>query len=415
MGSNIGSFEAFKKFSSVNTNIYANEANNVNSSPLAGTQMFIQGSNYNFNDDLPPPPQAVNTDAPASITGKEGLKSRLIDNDPLTKLKTKWKKFKNLSDYVYRGLKGDQDTNFYEYLSLGKIPYFIGGPMLAAVFAFGLTRNNPQARASSAVRTKQIAAGVALYYLGAWLAKKVVDIPVRIFRGVDLNHPYENVIDGKATSKDGDSPKKIEYHNAYESVDFTRWDLIAGDDTSEENKAKKEKFNSLAEKFGIDKNVQNPDVALKDSIKKLIVSATAFKYALMAPFVALGVGLAGQEAWGNIGKGLWQNIKNIFTPKAAVIEEDGIRNIGINLKQRAYIAGDIIKGNLVNPIKDSFKSLWKNSKIGKAIILTSIIAPVLANLRILQLTSEKHKNFVDISEYFSGHNKKQDSTFKGYS
>ncbi len=85
----------------------------------------------------------------------------------------------------------------------------------------------------------------------------------------------------------------------------------------------------MAEKFGIDKNVQNPDVALKDSIKKLIISATAFKYAIMAPFVALGVGLAGQEAWGNIGKGLWQNIKNIFTPKAAVIEENGIKNIAL--------------------------------------------------------------------------------------
>ncbi len=174
MGSNIGSFEAFKKFSSVNTNIYANEANNVNSISLAGTQMFIQGSNYNFSDDLPPPPQAANTNVPASITGKEGLKSRLIGNDPLTKLRTKWEKLVKLPNYVYRGLKGDQDTNFYEYLSLGKIPYFIGGPMLAAVFAFGLTRNNPQARASSAVRTKQIAAGVALYYLGHGLPKKLL-------------------------------------------------------------------------------------------------------------------------------------------------------------------------------------------------------------------------------------------------
>ena len=60
-------------------------------------------------------------------------------------------------------------------------------------------------------------------------------------------------------------------------------------------------------------------------------------------------------------------------------------------------------------MKESFKALWKNNKLGKVIILTSAIAPVLANLRILQLTSEKHNRFVDISEYIPGLKKKQKS------
>lgn len=416
MGSNIGSFEAFKRFSAVNTNICANS---VGEQPIGGAQIFTQGSNYDFREDVPPAPaakqqQVSNINNPTSITGKEGLKPRLLDDTFSQKFKVNLKKIQMLPGYIFRGLKGDQDTNFYEYLSLGNIPYFIGGPMLAAVFAFGITRNNPQAKAASLARTKQIATGVALYYLGAWLAKKVIDIPVKLFRGVDLNRPYENVIDGRAVSKDGDSPKKIEYHKAYESVDFPRWDLIAGDNTSEEKKAYKKEFDSLAEKFGIDKNVQNPDVTLKDAVKKLIISATAFKYALAAPFVALGVALAGQEACGNIGNGTWQNIKKLFAFKSSLIEENEIKNIGLNLKQRASIAGNIA-GNFINPLKESFKSLWKNSKIGKAIILAAAIAPVLANLRIFQLTSQKHKNFVDINEYLPGYGLKQDNSFKGMS
>jgi len=391
MGNNISSFEVFKKFTSVNTNISVNEVSNQNKAPLTDTTVC--------NSDTAAKKSEVSyVKAPTDNTGEKKLKSRMLPNDTITKLKVELKKAAKLPEYAYRGLKGDPNANFYEYLSLGNIPYFIGGPVLAAVFAFGKTTNNPQAAASALKRAKQIAVGVGLYYLGAELAKKVIDIPVKFFRGVDLNHPYENVVDCRATSTTGYSPKKIEYHKVPESVDFTRFDLMSGDETKDNGKAVNEQFDKLANKFGIDKNVQDTDATLKGSIKKLIISSTAFKYMLAAPFVALGVALAAQDAWGNIGKNLGKNIKNIFSTKSDLL-----------VKQRASIAGEIIKGNLLTPMKESFKALWNNNKLGKAIILTSAIAPVLANLRILQLTSEKHNRFVDISEYIPGLKKKQKS------
>ena len=386
MGNNISSFEVFKKFTSVNTNISVNEVSNLTDTTVCNSDTAAKKSEVSY------------VKAPTDNTGEKKLKSRMLPNDTITKLKVELKKAAKLPEYAYRGLKGDPNANFYEYLSLGNIPYFIGGPVLAAVFAFGKTTNNPQAAASALKRAKQIAVGVGLYYLGAELAKKVIDIPVKFFRGVDLNHPYENVVDCRATSTTGYSPKKIEYHKVPESVDFTRFDLMSGDETKDNGKAVNEQFDKLANKFGIDKNVQDTDATLKGSIKKLIISSTAFKYMLAAPFVALGVALAAQDAWGNIGKNLGKNIKNIFSTKSDLL-----------VKQRASIAGEIIKGNLLTPMKESFKALWNNNKLGKAIILTSAIAPVLANLRILQLTSEKHNRFVDISEYIPGLKKKQKS------
>ena len=391
MGNNISSFEVFKKFTSVNTNISVNEVGKQNVAPLTDTTVCN-------SDTAAKKSEITYVKTPTDNTGEKKLKSRMLANDTVTKLKVDLKKAAKLPEYAYRGLKGDPNANFYEYLSLGNIPYFLGGPLLAAVFAFGATRNNPQARASAIKRAKQIAVGVGLYYAGAALAKKVIDIPVKIFRGVDLNHPYENVVDCRATSPTGFSPKKIEYHKVPESVDFTRFDLMSGDETKDNGKAVNEQFDKLANKFGIDKNVQDTDATLKGSIKKLIISSTAFKYMLAAPFVALGVALAAQDAWGDIGNGLKQNIKSMLDTKSL-----------LNLKQRASIAGEIIKGNLLTPMKESFKALWKNNKLGKVIILTSAIAPVLANLRILQLTSEKHNRFVDISEYIPGLKKKQKS------
>ncbi|HBG49426.1 MAG TPA: hypothetical protein DDW90_08000 [Cyanobacteria bacterium UBA9971] len=399
MGSNINSFEVFKKFTSVNTNISVNEVSNQKNAPLADTSVCNSDTAAKKSDFTPAVQDVSYVKTISDKTGEKKLKSKMLPNDSLTKLKVELKKAAKLPEYAYRGLKGDPNANFYEYLSLGNIPYFIGGPLLAAVFAFGATRFGTQEKVSAVIRAKQIAVGVGLYYLGAELAKKVIDIPVKFFRGVDLNHPYENVVDCRATSTTGYSPKKIEYHKVPESVDFTRFDLMSGDETKENGQAVNEQFDKLAKKFGIDKNVQDTDATLKGSIKKLIISSTAFKYALTAPFVALGVAIAAQDAWGNIGgKAFSENIKNIFSTKSL-----------LNLKQRATIAGEIIKGNLITPMKESFKALWKNNKIGKAIILTSAIAPILANLRILQLTSEKHNRFVDISEYIPGLKKKQKS------
>ncbi|OGI01276.1 MAG: hypothetical protein A2104_07355 [Candidatus Melainabacteria bacterium GWF2_32_7] len=401
MGSNINSFEVFKKFTSVNTNMSVNEVSNQKNAPLTDTSVCNSDTAAKKSDFIPAVQDVSYVKTISDKTGEKKLKSRMLPNDSLTKLKVELKKAAKLPEYAYRGLKGDPNANFYEYLSLGNIPYFIGGQLLAAVFAFGKTTNNPQAAVSAVKRAKQIAVGVGLYYLGAELAKKVIDIPVKFFRGVDLNHPYENVVDCRAVSSTGYSPKKIEYHKVTESVDFTRWDLMSGDETKENGQAVNEQFDKLAKKFGIDKNVQDSDATLKGSIKKLIISSTAFKYALTAPFVALGVALAAQDAWGNIGKNFGKNIKNMFDTKSL-----------LNLKQRVTIAGEIIKGNLITPMKESFKALWgkkgfSNNKLGKAIILTSAIAPILANLRILQLTSEKHNRFVDITEYIPLLNKKQ--------
>jgi len=405
MGNTINSLNSFKKFSTVNTNVLVNEENNKNKASSTDTQNVAQ--DYNLNSDsnnkfskINPAPSSDTAQTqtkvtyvktPTSAECQQKLKSKILDDDFITKFNVEVKKTAKLPEYAYRGLKGDPDANFYEYLSLGKIPYFLGGPMLAAVFAFGMTRKNTQANSSASIKTKKIAVGVALYYIGVELAKKVIDIPVKLFRGVDLNHPFKNVVECRAVSKDGTSPQKVEYHKVPESADFTRWDLMTGDESINNGKNVTEKFDKLTAKFGIDKNVQNSDATLKGSIKKLIISSTAWKYMLAFPFVMLGVALAAQDAWGNLGNGIGENIKNLFNSKATI-------------KQKQSKAKEIIKGNLITPMKESFKSLWgtdnwKNNKFGKAIILVSAIAPILANIKILQLTSEKDKRFVDISEY----------------
>jgi len=113
--------------------------------------------------------------------------------------------------------------------------------------------------------------------------------------------------------------------------------------------------------------------------------------------VILGVALSamadtnGNSIWGKLGNGLKDNFRNIFKS-------------GMPLKVRAVQAGSVIKEHLLTPMKESFKALYA-TKLGKAIIGVAAIAPILANMRILQLTWEGDKKFVDVTEYIPGFRK----------
>lgn len=405
MANTINSLEAFKKYTSVNTNFTQENPSNT-SSEIQNKELldktaldFLAGQRRAAAREHLYYVKTIKSKSPDEI-----LKTKLLKDDFRTKLQVKIEKAKKLPEYAYRGLKGDPDANFYEYLNLANIPYFIGGPVLAGVFLAGVNKYNKQTCKPAMARAKQIATGVVFYYLAVYLSKKVIDIPVKIFRGVDLNHPYENVVSCRTTTKEGDSPKKIEDHKVTESVDFTRWDLMYESDAMKKGTGKvaNEKFDKLTKKFGIDKKLQDSDSTLKEKIKELIVSATALRYMMAAPFVALGVGLAAQvkrvnssppvPIWGELGRGIKSHLRSAF---------DTSKNFP--LAWRLSFIKQIFKENLIAPFRDSFKAMWGTktspNKIGRAIMIATAVAPVLANLWILHLTSAKKFRFVDVQEY----------------
>lgn len=322
------------------------------------------------------------------------VSDEILPNDPLTKLKIGVEQATSLPEYAVRGLKGDPNANFYEYLSLGKVPYYIGGPALAAVAMSAVTSYNPQATQGIVKNVKKLGMGVLMYYAGASLAKTVIDLPVKYFRGVDLNHPYRDVVDLRATNAQGISPKKKEYHNVFESVDFTRWDLLYN-----HKQAKADKINSafdeIGKKYGIDENLNDSDSTLKSNIKQTIVMAKSWKYALSVPFVMLGLGLSKQQPWETVGKGLVKDIKQIINPSSA-----------LDLKSRLVRAKEVVNQNTLKPLIQSFTQLWHgqtkaSSALGKAVVLGTALSTLYANYSILKKTSAEDEKMVDKSMYKS--------------
>lgn len=344
----------------------------------------------------------------------------LVPNDAITKAKVQIEKTSKLPEYAIRGMKGDQDANFYEFLELGKIPYFVGGAVLTGCFRAG----------GMSPKVPQMAMGAVLFALGSMAAKNAIAIPLQIFRGIDLNAPYRDIVDCRAIDAEGTSPKKKEYHKVFESVDFTRWDLLenGGDKLKKNPRLINARYDRIAKKMGIKQNdINDSDSTLKTYIKKTLVMGKAFQYLMTVPFAVLGISIAGQDKTGNI-------FNNLFGEFGDLAKQEGIIN-KLNAMQKSLFGplkgavqdlwsgkGSVVFGKKIEnltgkEIFNEFKNIFKLSSpdkftnamgvlrattskyLGKAIILAPIVAPILATAWILNKTNAGKKEVLPATEF----------------
>ena len=337
---------------------------------------------------------------------KKELHDKLWNNDFISKTRANIENAISTPEYAIRGMSGDPNFNFFEYLQVAKIPYYLGGIALAAVALGSRNGHNIQAAKQNSQMFKKILTGVVMYYLGREVANTVIDAPVKWFRGVDLNHPYKKITSlreanpekepGQADMSPKEEPvmKKKSNQKVFSSVEFTRWDLLYKYKNDPENNPKNESvntiFDEIARKFGAKKYSTDSDSKVKGKIKELLIMANSWKYILTAPFVTLGLGLAYQDEFHNMDlKGIWNSVTDFVKP-AKYAQEATYTNKMIALKTT-------LKNGFVDPIANAFKSLWKGhnlaSKImGRGAIISSIALPIIANMLILHKSSLKSDN-----------------------
>lgn len=283
-----------------------------------------------------------------------------------------------------RGLGGAPDYTFFEFLQTAKFPYYIGGPILAALFYAGVKKDNFRSAGAAQKVAKHMALGVGLYYVGAALAKSIINNTVKLSRGVDLKQPYAKAI-STSTKKSGAFSKDVEFHTAFESADFTRTDLLynkKGRTPEEIN----ENYIEYGKKYGIKTDVNNIDSTIKPLIKKTIVMARAWQYALTAFFVTLGVGMANQPAWDKTSS---EGFKKTVS--------QGIFGKNVGIKERLHNAKIVVYDYALKPFGKSFVEFWKghskgSSIAGKSVILATSAATLTAITLLLTQTSAKdHK------------------------
>ena len=173
---------------------------------------------------------------------------REMKENPIgTTLKIEGTKLKDaFTTYPAKGFEGSKNANFYEFLTMGTVPYLIGSAGLMATFNLANRFFDLPASSEAGKLGKKMGLGVVFYGVAKTLSKSLVEAPVKAKYGIDINVPYKmkinelpeerNVDTLQDEKRNGieeiDETKKkgnlvtYEYHKAFESADFPRWDLF---------------------------------------------------------------------------------------------------------------------------------------------------------------------------------------------
>ena len=213
-------------------------------------------------------------------------------------------------DYPIKGFKGSKNADFYEFLTMGTVPYLIGSGTLIAVFNAASKYYDAPAMASAAKRGRQLGVGVALYAIAKSLSKKLIEYPIKLRYGLDLNLPLRQKIDELPESKDDKNLIAFENHKVFESVDFPRTDLLYNNPYY--GKEMNAYYDMVGKKMGIPKS-KDSDQYVKEKIKEISIKAKTFTYTVPYLWAATGVALAAQTPWESLGEGNGTYVKKHLT------------------------------------------------------------------------------------------------------
>ena len=225
-----------------------------------------------------------------------GPADSVLNNNFITRTRISLDKgIKAFTVYPAKGLTGSKNSNFYEFLTMGTVPYLVGSATLMGVFNYADKYFAPFERVNSSKIGQKLALGVIFYAILKNLSNSLIDIPVKLKTGIDTELPYAKVIHELQESPNDYNLTSIEYHKIGESVDFPRWDLLYGNTGRPETH--NQFFDKIAQKNGLGENLNDSDQEVKPIYKEVLVKSTLAKRISSYLWAGVGVGLAFQKPW----------------------------------------------------------------------------------------------------------------------
>lgn len=282
----------------------------------------------------------------------------LLSGSPISKAQAALgKTAQAFTTYPAKGLKGDQNASFYEFLAMGTIPYLVGSLTMIGVFNAASVKFAPQSKQEALKIGKKLGVGVVLYVLARELAKKIVDVPVQASTGVDLGRPYKKIVHELPPNGYEKGKTRVEYHKVFESVDFPRWDLYYSEGFEHGNR--NEYFDKIAKKNGYGE-LHASDQEIKPRIKQLIVKAQTWKNILGYTLAATAVGIAAQTPW-----------EELFVCKGRKSQA---------IKTAIPHVGSMFKRSVVEMWKGGAQKTKVAGVAGKALLIAAALGSVVAPL-----------------------------------
>ena len=227
----------------------------------------------------------------------DGKTSKILPNTLETRVRQKYDKTASaVIEYPKKGLTGDVNSDFYEFLSMGIIPYIAGSAMFMGLFNLVNKHLSPNSRKAASNFGNKMALGVVLYGLGKTLSGDWVTRPVYWGTGVDIELPYKNVSFPLPTEPgaQADIYPIHQQRKIYDSREFFRKDLIASDPNYGT-----QYYANIAKKLGMGENLNDPATETSQIIQSIVSTTKTAKSLSTYAWAGLGVGLAVQNSWGD--------------------------------------------------------------------------------------------------------------------
>lgn len=298
----------------------------------------------------------------------------LLENNFLTRTRIGMDKLtKAFTIYPARGITGSRNSNFYEFLTMGNVPYLIGSGTLMAVFNSVNKHFMHNSSFGASKIGNKMALGVLFYGLFKNISKSFINLPIKWVTGIDTQLPYAKVNHLLQNSPDDKDLTSIEYHKVGESVDFTRWDRLYGDPGKGESL--NFRYDKIAKKIGLGENLNDSDQEVKPVYKEVLVKSKTAKSLSSFLWAAVGVTMAVQDPWMDYFK--------VMTPKFWNVKKfaNSMKTFGTSFV-------------------DSAKALWTggpnavtklDKHAGKALVGLAALSTILGVLNTLHLTKKPSK------------------------
>ena len=322
---------------------------------------------------------------------EEGKRSKCENHDALmydekrkhpitTNVKIQADKFVNaFTKYPQKGLKGSKNSNFYEFLTMGMVPYLTGSATMIAVFNLASKFFDTPAAVNASKLGKKMGLGVLFYGIGKTLSKKFIETPVNLRYGIDVNLPYKKVIHELPEQGNTNNLVTQEYHKAYESVDFPRWDLFYNNESFGPDR--NSYFEKVGKKMGIqDDDLDHADQKVKPLIKEKVIKAKLFSTLSSYFWAATGVGIAMQKPWENLVINPAKRVANYKNYKKVA---EAAKEKGMNVAKYNNFAKDFGK-KFVESCKEFVNNGHKGMRIaGRSLLGLAVGMTLLGNLSTL--------------------------------
>lgn len=279
-------------------------------------------------------------------TGHDG-ESRILPNTLGTRLNQKFQKTTNaFLEYPVKGFRGDVNSDFYEFLTMGIVPYLAGSAMFMGLFNM-LRDLNPKSQKLANINGNKMALGVVLYGVFKTLANDLVTRPVYWGTGVDIELPVEHIYYPlpKQAGEAANIMPQIQQRKVYDSREFFRKDLIQKD-------IGVKYYDKIAKRIGLGENLNDSVTETTPIIQSVISTTKTAKSLSSYAWAGIGVGLAVQDSWNDFFNAIHNRKRHVAKPN---------EGFGMKLSARMKNFGE----NTVNISKTfcesfakGFKTLW---------------------------------------------------------